>query len=239
MSGKKPGRKKRGYSDVYVPPNAPTIYVGKPGRPPGKNTGPTRSTQQQGTAAAAAARLAAAISASEVGAGGGGDDQDNMDDQQPSEHAIRASRVQEAWKDQMPKLRSIFFDELPRSCARAAEQAEGRRQALQAELDGSWKGHVCQASTGAMHDTCSFSKQMVGEVAYFGTECVFKLSLPKWTCSRCCESFSPDALELGCFASTPTTPHVWYDLRVLKLYKRLGLGEGLSATGGRDVEGEE
>ncbi len=59
-----------------VPPNAPTIYVGKP---PGKNTGPTRSTQQQGTEAAAAARGQRQLFLRQRAGGGQRSDDQGMD----------------------------------------------------------------------------------------------------------------------------------------------------------------
>jgi hypothetical protein len=39
-------------------------------------------------------------------------------------------------------------------------------------------------------------------------------------------------MAVGCFPSTPVIADIWYDIQALQLYQRLGLLEGLSATGG-------
>ena len=139
--------------------------------------------------------------------------------------------MQAAWKAQMACLRPKYFDALPYSIARAKAEAEARRAALQEEIGASWCMHIGSCPEGPVHPT-QFSQQPDGEVLYFGLDCVFKLLLPKWACACCKQSFSPHALDFGCFPSTPSTAHVWYDLKVLQQYKQLGLGSGLSATGG-------
>ena len=112
-----------------------------------------------------------------------------------------------------------------------AEEAEDRRASLQAEIGASWCMHIGSCPEGPVHPS-QFSQQPDGEVIYFGLDCVFKLLLPRWACACCKQSFNPHALDLGCFPNTPSTAHFWYDLKVLQQYKQLGLGGGLSATGG-------
>ena len=217
---------------LYVSRDAPDCQVRKNGRPAGGTHGPSRTTQQMGVAAAAEARR----SASEVGAiGDEPNDAIGGDEPSRSEHYLRCSRQQAAWKDQMPFLRSERYANLPTSIERAKRQAAARMGELQAELDESWSGHTCSA--GPISEA-SFSRQNDGAVTYYGQDFVFPLAVPMWTCACCSKSFSPHALTLGCFPSTPITPHVWYDLRFLQLYKQFGPGEGLSATGGWE-SGEE
>lgn len=107
-----------------------------------------------------------------------------------------------------------------------------KRRELQSEIDQSWTAHQCSSSDSPL-SLDQFRKELDGEVTYFSLDCVFQLSMPKWTCSCCRQAFAPHALDFGCFPSTPTTAHVWYDLQALWMYHRLGPLEGLSATGER------
>ena len=220
---------KRALSGSYVPPDAPSIGVGlRTGRPQGSGAGPSRTALQQGTAAAAAARR----DGSEGGSAGDDDDDDDMIDEasnQRSEHYRKCKAQQAGWKGLMPGLRGMFYASLSANMSRAQQQAAALREALQAEVDESWSAHAC--SIGPIYPS-AFSRQPDGDVTYYGLDSIFTLNLPKWTCACCTQSFSPHAIAFGCFPSTPRTPHVWYDLRVLHLYKKFGPGEGLSATGG-------
>jgi hypothetical protein len=48
---------------------------------------------------------------------------------------------------------------------------------------------------------------------------------------KCSASFTPSAIRAGCFHSSPTDPHAWYDLSVHNAYQTLALNDGLSMTG--------
>ena len=156
-------------------------------------------------------------------------DESPPDPEQLSEHAAKASRRQTAWKEQECALRNRFYDRVHVNVARAGRRVEAKREQLQLEVDESWMGHQC--SNSPLHPQ-HFRKELDGEITYFGLDCVCQLRMVKWTCTCCSQTFSPHALDFGCFPSTPTPPHVWYDLQVLWMHKRLGLPEGLSATGG-------
>lgn len=146
----------------------------------------------------------------------------------PLSTPLRVSNQQETWKMLGPGLREKFYYKLPLYVTRYQAQAEGKRAGLQAEVERSWEHHEC--TSGPAHSG-QFTRESDGEVTYYGMDSVFQLSLPKWTCTCCSNTFTPHALDYGCFPSTPTTPHVWYDLQVLRLYRKPGLSEGLSATG--------
>ena len=165
----------------------------------------------------------------------------DLSSEERSDHYIRANRQQTAWKAQETCLRDRLIGSLPMNVARAQGHAETKRKGMQSEVDESWGAHQCSCSSDRdyrdpLHHS-QFSKELDGEVTYVGLECTFLLSMPKWACSCCGQSFTPHALDFGCFPSTPTTPHVWYDLQVLWMYQNSGLLEGLSATGGGAVWG--
>jgi hypothetical protein len=148
---------------------------------------------------------------------GGGDDQPD----QSSEHVRKVERMQEAWRGQMPHLKDRYYCYLPENIARAAREREAKQSTMQEEVNA-----ACSSSSDNEAD---------GEVTYVGLSCVFQLKLPKICCG---EMSTPHALQFGCFPSTPTTPHLWYDLDVLSMYMKLGLGDGLSGTGEWRGEGE-
>ncbi|PNH11695.1 hypothetical protein TSOC_001461, partial [Tetrabaena socialis] len=68
-------------------------------------------------------------------------------------------------------------------------------------------------------------------VRYISLLCSGSLSVPTVTCRACSARFTPTAIEAGCFTSSPTDAHAWYELGVLSSYAFLGVNEGLSVTG--------
>lgn len=144
-----------------------------------------------------------------------------------------------------------YFLSLPNNIANAKHEVEHLRGRFQTALDGSWatafqhssgcpllepdsEGSTLQASRAE-----DFEHHFDGQVTYFGLTCTFTLDVHKWKCKHCSHTSIPQALDYCCFPSTPLIAHVWYDLRVMQLYKRLGPGEGLSATGGSKGGGGE
>ena len=213
------GRKRK--ADDKSSSAAQEVIVRQPGRKPGSGSGPSREDQKKGTVAAAVARA--------VGSEG-----ENVDTQMDgsaaptvdTDHVIKTRIQQERWRDLMPRLRGLFCDAFPGNLARAKAAAVGRRVSLQAELDSSSCQHACEGCREG-----DITKLPDGELLYYGMDCIFSLTMHKWQCKCCNTSFSPDALHYGCFASTPVTAHIWYDLRVFDLYRKFGLKDGLSATG--------
>jgi len=69
------------------------------------------------------------------------------------------------------------------------------------------------------------------DVHYLGLRYTGKLQIPVFRCGGCSSTTSPSPFEVGCFPSTPCSPHIWYDQEVFAMYQMLGPGEGTSATG--------
>ncbi len=169
------------------------------------------------------------MSIEEEGLGGQGFEPREVDQSpQDSEHAAKVRSRQQKWGELMPELRSKYCDALPRSISRCKSQASSHQEALQTEIDAWGAGHHCSCEDA---QESQLSRQPDGQVLYMGLEACFLLKLHNKVCNCCNQSCSPHALDFGCFPSTPTTAHVWYDLRLLQLYKKYGPMDGLSATG--------
>jgi len=234
-------RKKAGFTDNI---DAPDISAGSSGRPSGSGSGPSRLIQQQATAAAAAAR---AVREQEGGDDNGGPLREADQPSEESEHAIKARRRQENWKKLMPELRSKYLDTLPCNITRTSKQASAMQTALQAEINGllcprchpsadgpeppQLQPFIDEQQPQPQLDGPEHSTHSDSFVWYFGLDGCFPLAMMKCKCASCNLTFMPNALDFGCFPSSPITPHVWYDLKVLHLYKKYGVMDGLSATG--------
>jgi hypothetical protein len=216
------GKKRKDNSEFFDNADAPTISLGSSGRPCGSGSGPSRESQMRATQASALARRARGQQDE------GGDDNDgparSLD--QPSEHADKTRKQHEAWGNSLPWLRERYMACLPSNISRAKGQASSLRSAIQAELAADT--YCCPKCP---HPQPEHSKEQDGIVWYYGLDGCFQLTMYKRTCKGCKQVFTPHALDFGCFPSTPVTPHVWYDLRVLSLYKKLGPLDGLSQTG--------
>ena len=158
------------------------------------------------------------------------------DDVQPSEeskHATKVRKQQEAWKGLLPNLKSLYLDSLGCNITRAKRQLADMQTTLQAEIDSSTCCPHCPYPQ-PLH-----RQQPDGNVWYYGLHGCFQLAMHKTTCVCCNQVSSPHALNFGCFPSSPVTAHVWYDLRVLSLYKSFGPMDGLSQTGKKVVSCQE
>ena len=208
-------------------PNAADIPQLQRGRPSGGSF--SREQQLKGSAAAANRR---ASDDEEEGDGGG------PSDEQPqppidSQHTVKERKQQEAWREQLPTLKKQWYASLPSNMSRARQFAEARQQTMQEDVNGAWKNHACSSATSAQPlQEGDFQKVAgQGQVTYIGMECTFPITMHKWTCTCCNQTIAPGAMSFGCFPNTPEVAHLWYDLRVMQQYKRLGLGNGTSATG--------
>lgn len=84
------------------------------------------------------------------------------------------------------------------------------------------------------HQDCPGPEGLVREstsVSYIGILGGGTLQIPTYTCGACGTSFTPPAIQSGCFASFPVDAHAWYELHVHESYALLGLSDGLSMTG--------
>lgn len=214
-----PGNKRKsGFIDNS---SAPSVSVGSSGRPSGSGAGPSRDTQRRATKAAVEARARDSEESEAAYRHTREADQSSED----SEHAAKVRRQQEQWKELLPGFRSHYVDSLPVNIARAKGHKATLQAALQAEIEGFTCCPHCPQPQ-PLH-----IKQPDGHVWYIGLDGCFELAMHKMKCACCNQNFSPHALDFGCFPSTPVTAHVWYDLRVLHLYKNYGPMDGLSATG--------
>lgn len=220
------GKKRRQNRDSEFIDNssAPTASVGSSGRRSGASgSGPSRENQQRATEAAVAVK-AREREDGERGNGLKALIEDELSEE--SRHAEKVRKQQGAWKERLPGLRSLYLDSLGCNIDRVKGQQAAQQSALQAEIDNSYCSCPQCPQPQPLH-----SQQPDGNVWYYGLHGTFQLALHKSTCSCCNQTFSPQALSFGCFPSTPVTAHVWYDLRVLRLYKSFGPMEGLSHTG--------
>ena len=128
-------------------------------------------------------------------------------------------------------MKAQFYSFLPRNIVRARHLREATKKAMQQDLDGAWREHACSSAAQPLQEEGFKLEACQGEVFYLGLECSFTLKVHKWTCKCCHQTIVPHALSFSCFPSSPEVEHLWYDLRVLQQYKRLGLGGGTSATG--------
>ena len=208
--------------------SAPQLPSSKPGRKPGSGGSFSREQQQKGAAAAAERRADGDMMP--------GDTPRTQPEDPDSEHTARERKQQAAWEKQKVELQAQFYGSLPTNLARARDFRDARQEVMQQDLDGAWRNHACSTS---LMETDFRSEKGQGQVTYMGLECTFSLTVHQWTCTCCNQKFAPNALSFGCFPSTPEVAHLWYDLRVLQQYKRLGLGNGTSATCDRVGLGRE
>ena len=68
-------------------------------------------------------------------------------------------------------------------------------------------------------------------VRYVGMHACGDLNIPSAQCAVCLARCNTTAIQAGCFNSSPTDPHAWFDLDLHKSFSHLVLHEGLSATG--------
>ncbi len=66
---------------------------------------------------------------------------------------------------------------------------------------------------------------------YIGLVADGMLCVPSVSCQECMDSFTPTAIQSGCFNSSPVDPQAWFDLDVHDSFRHLSINEGLSATG--------
>ena len=229
MSNRRPSRPVATFSNEDAS-NVPDVPTASRQRAPG----PSAEVQRAGTAAAAAAARAAAREP----AGGTAPPAAHPDEDATvpeglgtSEWASRCSNQQQAWQEQLPQLRQLYVSNLPLAMQQHASTRQEQQTRMQARVSRAWELHHCMGADGGQLNADSFTQTSTTTVTYFGLTTVFPVQLPKWQCSCCSASVSPHPSAFGCFPSTPSQPQMWYDVQVHQLYRRLGLLEGLSATG--------
>jgi hypothetical protein len=227
-------KRKKGESSFTDNADAPDISVGQSGRQSRSGSGPSRETQRRATEASAAARA----SRDEGGDDNGGPCREA---DQTSEHADKIRRQQQSWANLIPIHKTRYTEALPCNIAMFQKQRSALQTALQAAIDSD-SVVTCpkcrqrdSPQQPAVDSPLPLVRQPDGQVWYYGLDCCFQLTMYKRSCASCSDNFSSHPLDFGCFPSTPITPHVWYDLRVLSLYKQYGPMDGLSQTGSDSV----
>ena len=105
------------------------------------------------------------------------------------------------------------------------EQQQQHMRLLQQQLDTPPACSCCKDSIMAAVE----GKESA--MHYLGLRYTGELRIPEFRCGACRATLSPSSFAVGCFPSTPTSPHIWYDEEVFSMYQRLGPGAGLAATG--------
>ena len=150
-----------------------------------------------------------------------------------SQWAARQQRQHAAWVELRngttgPSLIEQYLQYLPGIMEHAQWSAGENRDMLQSKLDNT-PPPACPCSFTS-ESSPAFTKEPDGKVTYFGIDCTFDLVLSKFRCLGCKKCVSMSPLALGCLPSTPTSAQMWFDLRVMHLYRRQAL-EGMSVTG--------
>lgn len=147
----------------------------------------------------------------------------------------RKEKQHMAWKGAINGMHNAYVDAVPVVTLFHHEEQVAILGMIQERVDNVWKYHVpcCHSADEGSLDFDKSSVVCVGtrKVKYMGISCSGELSIPTWACSTCNETFTVSPHIVGCFPSTPTDPHLWYDIRLLQMYKDLGIMQGLSATG--------
>jgi hypothetical protein len=127
----------------------------------------------------------------------------------------------------------VFVDSMPSVRLAHELQHQGRMESMQRIAAEECRAQ--QEEHSAQCDSSGTWEAGTQVVTYQGLESRGTLTLPTAKCCGCrtlVGAPSPQhALQLGCFASTPVFPAVYYDQRVMALYRRLGLVSGLSTSG--------
>lgn len=145
----------------------------------------------------------------------------------------KQERRSKAFAKLRPELQATYRQNLPLASHFFESDRKQQLSQLQGRLDLTWQLHKCPSSVDG-RCLAAESLQQVQQyipVKFCSLTCGGSLNIPLWQCPCCMESFSPSPSVLGCFASSPSAPAAWYDLRLLQVYEQLGLSEGLSATG--------
>lgn len=103
--------------------------------------------------------------------------------------------------------------------------------AVQQRVTEAWQLHGC---THLPADRCSsacLEEVSMGTVMYWALTCHGTLNVPVIHCKACDCTFSPSPAQAGCFPSTPTVAHAWYDIVLLGAYRHFGLLQGVGGTG--------
>jgi hypothetical protein len=163
----------------------------------------------------------------------GGDGSDSEGESVETEHSIRMRKEHQHWEALQGGLQTVFVDSMPAVREVHALQHQGRMAAMQGiaakQCAAQQEEHCAQCDRSGTWETGT------QEVTYQGLESRGTLTLPTAKCCGCSTrvgSPSPQhALQLGCVASTPVCPAVYYDQRLMALYRRLCLMSGLSTSG--------
>ena len=209
-----------------------------PGPPPGSAlSGPSREAQASGVQAAADQRSRAAQEGRDLqealAATALADEAEEIEGD-PSTWAARQKAQNKSWKELGNRLMEQYLESFPSNLARCTWETEALRTRLQSELDN-FCPSPCKCAHSSESDGCDcVMPEWVpcpnGQVSYLGLTCTFDLRITAWKCSICSTNSSPSPVAFGCFPSSPCNPHVWFDLRLLRLFRRQ-FSEGMSTTG--------
>ena len=219
--GKKQGR---GLVTGGSEPLAPPPPKGRP-----KGSGHmSRSTQQAGTRAAQRARQVreargAGAMMGELAEVAYGDEEEMDGD--PSTWGVRCQKAHDAWDANANSCKGQFLQYLAINIQRSQNHAQTYQKQLQSELDSWLPSSCCHCDTTSL---CVSSK---GQVTYYGRTCTFNLTISTFQCQCCGKKVEPPPLAFGCFPSSPTQAHVWWELQLLHQYRREAHDSGLSITG--------
>ena len=200
--------------------------------------GPSRRHGHAPSAAAQLAGTAAAQKKRDQQQLGEEDEWHDLLQEQEQEHAgkkkkknlseeERFQRQLDDWNKLAPLCRKEQLTHLPDVHAMKRKQQLSHMLMLQEQLD---KQPACSCS----HDSCM--AEVVGKrstIQFIGLRYTGELQIPVFRCGGCKKTASPSSFAVGCFPSTPISPHIWYDEEVFRMYQRLGPGAGLSAGGAR------
>lgn len=240
-------QKKKGRTSKAERSNAPLISaptpatslgpILPPGPPPGSAlTGPSRDVQAYGAKAAADHRTQAAKEGrnlEEALAAAALADEAEEIEGDPSTWAARQRAQNKSWRELGNSLREQYLDSFPTNLARCTWETEILREKLQSELDNFCPAPCECSNSSESVDDCVMPEWVPypdGQVSYLGLTCTFDLRITTRKCSNCCRNCSPSPVAFGCFPSSPCTPHVWFDLRLLRFFRRQ-FSEGMSTTG--------
>ncbi|GLC37006.1 hypothetical protein PLESTM_000530500 [Pleodorina starrii] len=173
-----------------------------------------------------------------------GDDEDQyqQQDRRPTPRpatrtwAERQERQEAAWAGQLPGIRQQMLSNAESHAQIKQQVSETLLGLVQTRVDTlatSWRlQHTCMAQPTTPSDIEKpFRDEPPAAVRYVGLLSSGTLAIPTVTCLACQQQYTPQAIDVGCFKSSPVDAHVWFDLSVHSSYHFLGV-EGLSATVG-------